>query len=142
MKRIVSMLFVALFLLSNIALFAIDGLNVNNVTSIQPRIIGPCAIHGVHQMHLKDSNGVFIKNRSSGEIVLYNPLWYKCACGEEAFTSGKPHYAGWDVGYYITSGGFNRMIDNNGVWLFVTDYSSTTIRYARSLRGYTFHSDY
>lgn len=107
----------------------------------EPMVIAPCSMYGIHRMKLTENSGIVIKNKTTYDIVMFNALWYKCECGEEAFTNGKPHYAGWDVGNYITSGGIDYVLDTSGAWLYLTDYTKSTVPYATNLLGYEFVSD-
>lgn len=144
MNKIKTMLLVACVILTcglfNVQVVASE--NVHKEEQISPMIIGPCSVHGVHRMHLVDNSGIVVKNRQTNETVMFNPLWYKCSCGEEVLCTEKPHSAGFSVGHYLTSGAFERRLSYSGVWKYLTDYTKGNLRYATSLWGYTFHSDY
>lgn len=113
-----------------------------NTDNAQTFVIGPCPVHGVHKMYLQTAGGITIRNKGTRERVLFNPLYYKCSCGEDMFTSGQPHNSHWDVGHYLSSGTFWYEKEGLGglYYEYYTNHTSSTIPYAKTLEGYKFYN--
>lgn len=90
MKKILSVLTIVTIVLGLGAMsFADDSIKID--------VIGPCPIHGIHQMDIQTSSGIAHYNVNSDLNIWYNianPLYYKCDCGHELFTEGRPHLHG------------------------------------------------
>ena len=107
--------------------------DADNGGEVETDSIGPCPIYGTHQMHLKTSNGAVLRSYPSGNVLLYNPCVYECNCGEMVVTSGKPHLAGWDVGYYCVTTWYATY---DGYYSYLT--RQTSLPYASYLDGFDF----
>jgi hypothetical protein len=70
-------------------------------SQIEPRVVGPCPLYGIHRMYTTSGLVHVDVYNSSGQLIANNFQEYNCACGEPFVCEGSPGVENNPVGRYF-----------------------------------------
>lgn len=128
MKKLVVITIVLLF---NISLLSFATESIEGPFVIDE--IGPCPLHGLHQM-VYDNRFTVVDTPTLGNIPVY---YFDCDCGEEMLTTGQPYLEGHNVGRFWYGSEFEAL---NGMWECGFEaFTDGTLWPSHWLDGYRFY---